>query len=52
MPGFRRPTPALVISLAALFFALGGTAFAVGSKSAPQARCQTGAVRGIAVVDT
>jgi hypothetical protein len=47
----RRPTPALVISLVALFFALGGTAFAVGQKLVPQARCQTGAVRGIAVVN-
>ena len=47
----RRPSPALVISLIALFFALGGTAFAIGEKLAPQARCQTGAVRGIAVVN-
>jgi hypothetical protein len=46
-----RPSPALFISLTALFFALGGTAFAVGEKVAPQARCQTGAVRGIAVVN-
>ena len=46
----RKPSPALVVSLVALFFALGGTAFAVGEKSAPQARCQTGAIRGIAVV--
>jgi hypothetical protein len=38
------------ISLTALFFALGGTAFAVAPKSAPQARCQTGAVRAIATV--
>jgi len=46
-----KPTPALVVSLTALFFALGGTAFAVGSKSAPQPRCAQGAVRGIAVLD-
>ncbi len=46
-----RPSPALVISLVALFFALGGTAFAVGSKAlASQPRCATGAVRGIAIV--
>jgi hypothetical protein len=46
-----RPTPAFVVALAALFFALGGTAFAVGVKSAPpQPRCTTGAIRAIAVV--
>ena len=46
-----KPSPALAISLTALFFALGGTAFAVGAKTAPaQPRCTTGAVRGIAVV--
>ena len=45
-----RPSPALFISLTALFFALGGTAFAIGQKSVPQARCQTGSVRGLAVV--
>ena len=46
-----RPTPALGVALLALFFALGGTAFAVGSKAlASQPRCATGAVRGIAVV--
>lgn len=46
-----RPSPALVISLVALFFALGGTAFAVGSKElSAQPRCATGSVRGIAVV--
>lgn len=46
----RLPSPALLVSLAALFFALGGTAFALGSKIVPQARCSTGAIRGIAVV--
>jgi len=45
-----RPSPALLISLAALFFALGGTAFALSSKTVPQPRCATGAVRGIAVI--
>ena len=52
MHRFPRPSPALLISLTALFFALGGTAFAMGEKVAPpQPRCQTGAVRGIAVVN-
>jgi hypothetical protein len=47
-----RPSPALFISLLALFFALGGTAFAVGSHAlVAQPRCATGAVRGIAVVN-
>ena len=46
-----RPSPALIVSLLALFFALGGTAFAVGSKElVAQPRCATGAIRGIAVV--
>lgn len=46
-----KPSPALLIALLALFFALGGTAFALGSKTpAAQPRCATGAVRGIAVV--
>lgn len=47
-------TPATAISLVALFFALGGSAFAVGERVqaslAPQKRCATGAVRGIAFV--
>lgn len=46
----RRPSPALVVSVVALFFALGGAAFAVGPKVLSQPRCATGAVRGIAVV--
>ncbi|HVC86170.1 MAG TPA: hypothetical protein VNC40_01945 [Gaiellaceae bacterium] len=47
-----RPSPALVVSLVALFFALGGTAFAVGSKElASQPRCATGAIRGVAVIN-
>jgi hypothetical protein len=46
-----RPSPALIISLLALFFALGGTAWAVGSRAfVAQPRCAAGAVRGIAVV--
>ena len=45
-----RPSPSLLIALTALFFALGGTAFAIGRKSVPQPSCQTGAVRGIAAV--
>ena len=46
-----RPSPALLVSMLALFFAVGGSAYALGASSAsPQPRCQTGAVRGIAVV--
>ena len=44
-------SPSTAISLVALFFALGGSAFAVGhGSSAAQPRCATGAVRGIATV--
>ena len=47
-------TPGTVIALIALFFALGGSAFAVGGRfqapSVAQQRCANGAVRGIAVV--
>jgi len=52
MPAFlrRRPSPAMVVGLGALFFAIGGSAFAIGQKAAPQARCAAGAVRGLAVV--
>jgi hypothetical protein len=50
MRKLRRPSPALALSLLALFFALGGTAFAIGAKVVPQPRCATGAVRGIAIV--
>ena len=48
----RRPSlsPATAIALIALFFALGGSAFAVGqgiqSVTAAQQRCANGAVRG------
>jgi hypothetical protein len=49
-----RPSPATAIALVALFFALGGSAFAVGERmqaaSANQQRCANGAVRGVAVV--
>jgi hypothetical protein len=47
-------TPGTAIALVALFFALGGSAFAVGeriqSPSVAQQRCANGAVRGIAAV--
>jgi hypothetical protein len=47
-------TPGTVIGLIALFFALGGSALAVGermqSPTAAQQRCANGAVRGVAVV--
>jgi hypothetical protein len=43
--------PATVIALLALFFALGGSAFAVGQElTAAQQRCANGAVRAIATV--
>jgi len=49
-----RLQPNTVIAVAALFFALGGSAFAVGegiqSLAAPQPRCANGAVRGVATV--
>jgi hypothetical protein len=47
-------TPATAVALVALFFALGGSAFALGDRIdgpfANQKRCANGAVRGIAVV--
>ncbi len=47
-------TPGTAIALLALFFALGGSAFAVGERiqasSVAQQRCTNGAVRGIAYV--
>jgi hypothetical protein len=47
-------TPGTAIAIIALFFALGGSAFAVGeriqSPSVAQQRCANGAVRGIATV--
>lgn len=50
---FRLPTPspALVISAVALFFAVGGSAFAVGQRmGSVQPRCANGAVKGYAYV--
>ncbi len=47
----RRPSPALVISAVALFFAVGGSAFAVGQRiGIAQQRCVNGAVKGFAYV--
>lgn len=47
-------TPATALALVALFFALGGSAFAVGERiqaiAATQQRCANGAVRGVAHV--
>jgi hypothetical protein len=46
-----RPAPALVISAVALFFAVGGSAFAVGQRiGVAQPRCANGAVKGFATV--
>ena len=45
-----RLSPGLVVATLALFFAVGGSAFALGTKTAPQARCAQGAVRGIVEV--
>jgi hypothetical protein len=45
-----RFSPALAIATIALFFAVGGSAFAIGQKTAPQARCGQGTVRGLAEV--
>ena len=48
----KHPSPALVLALAALFFALGGSALAVGRGGrAALARCSAGTVRGTAHVD-
>jgi hypothetical protein len=51
---FAAITPGTVIALVALFFALGGTAFAVGERvqgaTVAQQRCANGAVRGVAHV--
>jgi hypothetical protein len=46
----RHPSPALVLSLAALFFAVGGSAFAMGHGTLAPSRCAAGAVRGTADV--
>jgi hypothetical protein len=45
-----RLSPSTVLAGAALFFALGGSAFAISEAVKPQARCQPGAVRGYIVV--
>lgn len=42
----KQPSPALVLSLVAVFFALGGSAFAVGHGALARSRCAAGAVRG------
>ena len=44
------PSPATVIAAIALFFAFGGSAFAISDAVRPQARCANGAVRGIVSV--
>lgn len=48
------PSPGAALAVAALFFALGGSALAVGERlqagAAAQQRCANGAVRAIAVV--
>ena len=53
-PGRSIFTPGTVIALIALFFALGGSAFAVGEHvqglAAAQQRCANGSVRGVATV--
>lgn len=53
-PQRRLVTPGTVIALIALFFALGGSAFAVGqhtqAPTATQQRCANGSVRGVATV--
>jgi hypothetical protein len=47
----RRPSPALVLSAVALFFAIGGSAFAVGQRlGVAQPKCANGAVKGFAYV--
>jgi hypothetical protein len=46
----RRPSPALVLGATALFFAVGGSALAVGQHVGAASRCANGAVKGFAVV--
>jgi len=47
-----RVSPSTVLSTLALFFALGGSAFAISEAvQGPQARCQSGAVRGYIAVN-
>ena len=45
-----RMSPSTFLSALALFFALGGSALAISEAVKPQARCQSGAVRGFVVV--
>jgi hypothetical protein len=45
-----RITPALGVAVVALFFAVGGSAFAFASKTVPQIHCGVGSVRGVATV--
>jgi hypothetical protein len=46
-----RPSPALLLSVVALFFAVGGSAFAVGQRvGVAQPRCANGAVKAFAYV--
>ena len=45
-----RFSPSLAVATLALFFAVGGSAFAIGQKVAPQAKCGQGTVRGLAEV--
>jgi hypothetical protein len=42
----RKPSPAFVLSLLALFLALGGSALAVGHGALARSRCAVGSVRG------
>jgi hypothetical protein len=53
-PGRLSLTPGAALGLVAMFFALGGSAFALGDAitgpTVAQQRCANGAVRGIAVV--
>jgi hypothetical protein len=44
----RRLTPSMVISMAALFVALGGSAIAVGSKVRPVTNCGNGSIKAYA----
>ena len=46
----RKPSPALAVSLVALFFALGGSAFPFGHRGLARG-CGAGNVRGAVVVD-
>ena len=41
-----QPSPAFVLSLLALFLALGGSAFAVGHGALARSRCAAGSIRG------